>query len=133
MLKIICRWAAQKLLDSSWNLPMLRLEDVFWTGIVAQKAGIKPTGRNDVFHYYQVNPVRGCMYSRIISSHMCKYQDPKTCSPTAEMHKAHRAVVESTNCPVGTWIGPLGLACTYMHKTKDFLCQSDFRNMHWKS
>ena len=115
----MCRSAAQKLIDSSWDVPMLELEDVFWTGIVAQKAGLVPFGSNELFHYYQVKPVDGCMYSRIISSHMCKYQDPNTCNPSTEIHKAHKAVMESGNCSTRT----LGVSCSFVDRAKEFLCQ----------
>ena len=67
---MIFRSAATKLLHASWDIPMVRLEDVFWTGIVAEKAGVTPLANNRLFHYYQVQPVNGCIYSRIISSHL---------------------------------------------------------------
>ena len=104
----------------SRNIPIVRLEDVFWTGIVAQKAGLKGMGRNDLFHSYQVNPVNGCMYSRIISSMMCKFQDPGQCNPIIEISKAHKAVSEGKNNCSATNIG---VSCTWDNIVKEISCQ----------
>ena len=126
MLKTICRPAVQKLIEASWNVPMLNLEDVFWNGIVAQKAGIEPFGENKLFHYYFVKPVSGCIYSRIISSHMCKYQHPNTCNPSTEMRKAHKAVVEhdGRNCSTfNLQDGLRGVSCSFNRTAQDYLCE----------
>ena len=86
---MIFRSAATKLLHASWDIPMLRLEDVFWTGIVAEKAGVTPLGNNGLFHFYQVQPINGCMYSRIISSHLMS---------TKEIVHVTKDVDRSRNC-----------------------------------
>ena len=75
MLKTICRPAVQKLIEASWNLPMLYLEDVFWIGIVAQKTGKEPFGHNELFHWYFMKPVSGCIH--ILKDNLISYVQEK--------------------------------------------------------
>ena len=119
VLKMIFRSAATKLLHASWDIPMLHLEDVFWTGIVSEKAGVTPLGNNGLFHFYQVQPVNRCIYLRIISSHLMSQDE----------YQYNRYIKEDVPGRKNCSARKIGVTCTYredMKSTdfrKNFLCE----------
>lgn len=62
------RLTARKLFQSSFNIPIFHLEDIYITGILAAKARIKPED-NIYFSYVKRKMKNACLFDQTITSH----------------------------------------------------------------
>ncbi len=63
----LSRHTAEPLLKAALDTPIFHLEDIYITGILARKIGVRP--EDHLGFFFQKRPFSMCLYAQIISSH----------------------------------------------------------------